>query len=105
MTLALAGPMTGKQDFNRQAFNEAQAKLEAAGYRVLNPARHADGKKRGIYLMLGLADVYRADGVALLPGYLNSSGAKIQVALADAMGKDASLEGVWRLRSLARRNS
>ena len=94
-TLYIAGPMTGIPEFNYPAFNDAQRKLEAAGYTVLNPARQPDGLEYHQYLELALKDVFACDGIALLPSWRLSPGAQAEVALADALKKDASPLGSW----------
>jgi len=85
-TLYIAGPMTGLKDFNRSAFNDAEKKLRAAGYEVLNPARQPDGLDRREYMRRGVADVLEADGIATLWDWVNSKGAFAEVALAEAVG-------------------
>lgn len=94
-TIYIAGPMTGIADYNRAAFNKAQAQLERAGHRVLNPARQPDGLAYDEYLKRALADVFECDGIALLPSWEYSHGALAEVALADALKKDASEVAVW----------
>lgn len=94
-TLYIAGPMTGVPDWNYPAFNKAQAELEAAGFRVLNPARQPDGLTYDEYLHRAIADVFACEGIALLNGWEGSPGAKAEVALADALQKDASAVWVW----------
>lgn len=94
-TLYIAGPMTGIEDWNYPAFNKAQKQLEEAGYTVLNPARQPDGLEYAEYLQRALADVFECDAIALLPGWVGSPGARAEVALADALKKEASLVRAW----------
>lgn len=94
-TLYIAGPMTGIKDWNYPAFNAAESLLKSVGYEVLNPARQPDGLTYEEYLKRAMADVFACDGVALLTGYENSPGAKAELALADALGVDASDLSVW----------
>jgi len=103
MKLYIAGPMTGHEDWNYPAFNDVQRRLEAAGYTVLNPARQPDGLTYDEYLKRALADVFECDGIALLNGWWDSPGAKAEVALADALKKDASMYGVWLIINLSHR--
>jgi hypothetical protein len=102
----VAGPMRGIPDFNFPAFKEASAKLRALGYDVFSPAERdlkVDGDifgsktgdleeitKKGFSLRAALAaDVKfiseQADGIALLPGWENSAGARAEKALAEAL--------------------
>jgi hypothetical protein len=106
MKLYIAGPMSGIDDWNYPAFNAAQRKLEAAGYEVLNPARREAeglGYTYKDYLALALADVFACDGIALLPGWERSPGANAEVALADALHKDASELSMWLSLSILNR--
>lgn len=100
MRLYIAGPMSGRPEFNRPAFNEAEAKLQAAGYDVLNPARQPDGLEYEEYMRRGFEDIGNADGVALLPGWRESSGARREVSFADSIYVDASDLQTWLLMSL-----
>lgn len=95
MKLYIAGPMTGHDDYNYPAFNEAEALLKSVGYEVLNPARQGYGKTYAQYLELAIADVFACDGIALLPNWSESPGANAEVALADALKKDASDLTIW----------
>lgn len=95
MKLYIAGPMTGLPKYNYAAFNDAATLLKSVGYEVLNPARQGFGKEYHEYLELAMADVFACDGIALLPGWEDSPGAKAEVALADALKKDASELGIW----------
>jgi hypothetical protein len=105
MKLYIAGPMSGYEDYNYPAFNEAQAKLERAGFEVLNPARQGYGLEYADYLALALADVFACDAIALLPGWERSPGAAAEVALADALRKDASELGYWLIRAAMKRGA
>lgn len=99
-TLYIAGPMTGLPDYNRPAFNKAQAQLEAAGYRVLNPARQPDGLSYTEYMDRGYDDIRQSDGVALLDGWDESPGANAEVRFADRIAVDASPVGSWLMQSI-----
>ena len=110
MKLYLAGPMRGYPAFNFPAFMEAAANLRKEGHIVFNPAEKdierygtdisADNptgdqdiavEKFGFSLRDALAmDLdyicRHADGIALLPGWEGSKGAKAEKATADALG-------------------
>lgn len=78
----IAGPMTGKPDFNRDKFNTTAARLWAAGHTVLNPAILPDGLTYEHYMDIGLAMLRGADEIYLLDGWEDSEGAKREFNLA-----------------------
>ena len=110
MKLYLAGPMRGIAEFNFPAFYRAAAQLERLGYEVFNPAAkdceqygtdiskgNATGSEQqaaaqhGFSLRAALgADLawicLHSDGIALLPGWRNSKGARAEHATAVALG-------------------
>lgn len=43
MKIYIAGPMTGRENFNREAFNKEAERLTRHGHTVLNPASLPDG--------------------------------------------------------------
>lgn len=107
MKLYLAGPMRGYPDFNFPAFHLGAQKLRAAGYEVFSPAERdlnrdgdvftgTDGNLEkleaatGFSLRQALKDdvdfiCEHADGVALLPGWEASEGAKAEAQLGRAL--------------------
>jgi hypothetical protein len=81
--LYLAGPMTGLPDFNYPAFNSAAGRLRAAGFEVLNPADNKPEIPDWVgYMREAIACLVRADAVAVLPGYGESRGARLETKLA-----------------------
>jgi hypothetical protein len=98
----IAGPMSGMKDFNFPAFFEAEHQLEKLGYEVINPA-HNDGatvqealqsagtpdspnKLWSYYMKRDLPHVMDVDMLCVLPGWQNSKGASLEVAVARALG-------------------
>lgn len=85
--LYIAGPMTGLPDYNYDAFHAAQAELHRAGFVVMNPARN--GLPMGLqwhqYMRRDLSMLIACNGIALLPGWERSRGARLEVAWADAL--------------------
>lgn len=75
MKIYIAGPMTGHENFNRDAFNNAAASLTNRGHVVLNPATLPDGLSEAEYMDISFSMVRAADGVFLLPGWKASAGA------------------------------
>jgi hypothetical protein len=112
-TLYIAGPMTGYQDFNFPAFDEAAEQLRAAGYDVINPAdvdrslgidpavaslhpseqAFHEAMKRDIPLVLS------ADGIALLTGWRQSRGALVEYDVCRAIGHPAMNVDAWLFRA------
>lgn len=86
--LYLAGPMTGLEDFNFPAFNAMAAKLRARGYQVENPAEHGvvDDADWADYMAYDLTRLGLCGMVAVLPGWENSKGARLEVHIARELG-------------------
>lgn len=86
----LSGPMTGKPEWNYPEFNQIEGALRTRGYGVLNPARHFDGdttRPRVAYMKASLRDVEACDAVAVLDGWRDSEGARLEVDYARQLGK------------------
>lgn len=110
MKLYVAGPMRGRPQFNFPAFDAAAAQLRGLGHYVFNPAEVdrvtygddlADAAHNGDETTVAAShgfDLRRAlggdlafiageaDGVAVLPGWRDSKGARAEVATALALG-------------------
>lgn len=86
MRIYIAGPMTGKPDFNRTAFSLAAVRLSAQGAIPLNPAMLPDGLSEADYMRIGLAMLQCAEGIYLLDGWQDSAGARAEYALAKKLG-------------------
>ena len=85
----LSGPMGGIPNYNHDVFNKVAAQLRADGYAVLNPAENDGGsmdKDRAFYLRLDLVNLSQAQGMILLPGWENSQGCWMEVAVAQELG-------------------
>ncbi|MCU9949812.1 DUF4406 domain-containing protein [Pseudomonas sp. PDM13] len=75
----LAGPMTGLPDENRPAFNAEAARLRKLGYQVENPAElNPPGTPRHICMRVDIQALLGCDTIALLPGWIDSSGALLE---------------------------
>lgn len=110
MKVYLAGPMRGLPNFNFPAFHAAAAKLRSEGHEVFNPAEK-DNERHGTDISAGNATgdekqaaqqhgfnlrealamdldfiCRHAEAIALLPGWINSSGACAEAATARALG-------------------
>ena len=85
----IAGPMTGLPDHNFPAFHAAAARLRKAGWDVVNPAENFGGRTdlpRESYLRADVALLVGCDAVAMLPGWEDSRGAKLEYLLARELG-------------------
>lgn len=102
----IAGPMRGITEFNFPAFHEAERVLTEQGWDVVSPARHDEaggftaealtgnedlaalGFDLTKTLLWDLEQVAATDAIYLLKGHENSSGARAELALALALGKE-----------------
>lgn len=84
----VAGPMTGIADFNYPAFNAVADQLRAQGYEVENPADHGtvEGAQWADYMAYDLTRLGLCGMVAVLPGWENSKGARLEVHIARELG-------------------
>lgn len=102
MRLYLAGPMRGKPQFNFPAFDAAAARLRAQGHTVFSPAErdrqdgfnpspettgHEEVHDMSYYMAIDLPEVCKAQGIALLPGWEDSEGSRIEVTVGVALRK------------------
>jgi hypothetical protein len=97
-TLYVSGPMTGHPNYNFPAFHEAAGRLRAAGHNVLNPADNWGGVvdiDRHLCMKLDIAQVLMSDGIALLDGWRNSRGARVEMEVAYAIGLDIQPVQSW----------
>lgn len=87
----IAGPMTGLPEFNYPAFHAEAARLRQLGYHVENPAEHGviDGYEWADYLRLDLQKLVTCEAIALLPGWMNSKGARLEFTVATNLGMRA----------------
>ena len=91
-TLYVAGPMSHLPKYNYPAFTNAATRLGLLGYDTLNPV-DAEGHNPtpGVpqewdwYMRHALRMVLKADGVAVLPGWECSRGARLEVDVAHAL--------------------
>lgn len=108
MILYLSGPMRGYPDFNFPLFDKVAASLRSQGFAILNPAEHdrelypdidtwpgfaeGDVEKCPRFVMSGslawdFQSIIDGEGIALLPGWELSSGAKAERFVAECVGK------------------
>ena len=85
----IAGPMTGVPEHNFPAFHAAAERLRQAGWEVVNPAENFGGQTdlpRETYLRADVALLVTCNAIAMLPGWENSQGAKLEYLLARELG-------------------
>ena len=85
MKIYISGPMTGLPDFNRPAFNAKAAELRALGHEVVNPAELPEipGGTWADYMKVDIKLMLDCEAIWMLPGWVNSKGACLEVHIAD----------------------
>ena len=80
MRIYLSGPMTGKPNYNRAAFNAEDYRLSLLGYTTWNPAHLPDGFPYLAYIAIDLLIMAlgRFDVLSMLPGWQSSRGVRIE---------------------------
>lgn len=84
----IAGPMTGMPDHNFPAFNAAAEQLRRSGWNVINPAENFGGRTdlpRGSYIRADIIQIAQCAAMAMLPGWRESSGARMEYLIAREM--------------------
>ena len=85
----IAGPMTGKHDFNYPAFDRLSLEWEHRGWAVINPANSFNRNQNlthGEYIRAAIHLILQADALALMVGWEDSRGAKLEAAIAQTLG-------------------
>ena len=85
----ISGPMTGHEDHNFPAFHAAAERFRKAGWEVANPAENFGGRTdlpRETYLRADVILLAQCDAIALLPGWQDSRGARLECLLARELG-------------------
>lgn len=95
MKVYIAGPMTGYEDRNYPVFCEAAEIVKAAGDTPMNPVDAGEHNDTGEpqqwdwYMRHALRMVLDADLVVLLPGWEQSTGARLEHHVATSIGVPA----------------
>lgn len=94
MKIYVAGPMTGKPNFNYPIFNATAKWLRSQGHEVINPAdNHSEGRDWPEYMLIGLEQLAGCDAIYLLEGWAHSRGANCEYNFALGAGKDILMDG------------
>ena len=100
MKIYIAGPMTGKPNWNAEAFAEAEQWYSDQGHTVLNPASHTprvnpESITHEQYMKIALAMVDAVDLVVFLDGWEHSKGAQMEYDHAIRTGKMVDYASDW----------
>ena len=105
--LLLCGPMRGYEHYNAPAFEDAAAKLRAAGYKVVSPVEMdraagfdhyrdvATPEQVAQFQAAFLAAMDTCDGLALIAGWQNSEGVGVEVGKAMRLGLPYRTVEAW----------
>ena len=108
MIIYIAGAMTGKENFNFDAFDQVRDYLKANGHHPISPA-DIDRLYEGIdkyfpknfsptvedcarYMRRDLNAIEGADAVYMMEGWEFSKGARVELAFAEFLGKKVMFE-------------
>lgn len=103
----ISGPVTGKPNGNYEAFCDAAYSLRAVRYDATIPHHFVEDEathETAMLLCINELTDYRwkgevsrpwYDGVALLPGWEQSEGARLERAVAEACGIPCKTVGEW----------
>ena len=98
MRVYISGPISGRPAEEwRAEFNAAERKLAEQGHTVENPVSISGSVERlcenggrkpsyGDYMRMDLYILLSCDAIAMLPGWLQSKGARIELSVAEACG-------------------
>jgi hypothetical protein len=87
----IAGPMTGKPEWNFPAFFEAAEALKRAGYEPVNPAEAFGGdtsRTHQEYMREACRQLATCQGILLLDGWRESKGATFECCIAHVLGME-----------------
>jgi hypothetical protein len=93
MTLYIAGKVTGDPVY-RQKFLDAEGRLSAVGYNPVNPTAFIPARATWkLAMRQALSEMLKCGGIALLPDWRRSKGARLERRIAKKLGIPcASLE-------------
>lgn len=88
MKVYISGPITGYEDGNVKAFQEAEDYLLYLGYDPVNPHKleHNHGKTWREYMNVDIKALVDCEAVFTLKGCTKSRGAKVEIIIAESLG-------------------
>lgn len=96
LKIYISGPMSGLPENNYPAFLKAQKALFDAGYKfIINPARLGEKDSWEEYMKRDIQLLCQCDAVALLDGWGDSRGARLEVQIALALGLQVNTLQRW----------
>lgn len=101
MRVYIAGPMTGRPEFNYPAFARAEKLLRDCGHDPINPTcgesapTDQTAKPWEWYMRRSLQQVLDAEGIALLPAWEASRGAILERNVGLSLGLPVEDIGWW----------
>ena len=87
----LSGPMTGMPDYNYPAFHAVAERFRQAGWDVVSPAENFGGYvdlPRESFLRMDVSQIATCDAIAMLPGWRESRGARMEYLIAHELGME-----------------
>ena len=88
MRLYLAGPMTGRPEYNYPLFRQTAQEWRKCGWDVLDPSEKFGGRTDlpyEVYIKASIIDVLACDAIAVLPDWEDSKGAALEVHIGRAL--------------------
>lgn len=96
MILWLSGAVSGKPDRNAEEFRRASCRLWDAGFCVLSPLSIvAEGAPWEVAMRQAVSAMLKCNGVARLPDWRESRGARIESRLAKDLGMPVKDVSEW----------
>jgi hypothetical protein len=96
MKIFISGPITGIENFNREAFDRAETMLTEQGHAVMNPIKlhpaNPNSFSASDYLHICRAMIDCCDTIYFLKGYDRSFGALVEKGYASAQDKQMLFE-------------
>lgn len=95
MRIYISGPITGTDDY-KERFKKAQLQIEAQGNEAINPVAVAEALPKSLnynhYMTIDMALLTAAEGIIMLEGWQESSGAVEEYRAAAATHKKVFFE-------------